>query len=142
MQYRLATLLAVAALGCGGGSRVHAVGETATVAAEGSAGGEVATASELELRADATAPAELRERMEHPLERPSLARIERPPVSSWVFAAHPSAMTDEESRPALEEETGEPHAAMSTVTSDPVGRELITTMAEADTKGARLRYVP
>jgi hypothetical protein len=141
MQYRLAMLVVVAALGCGAGQQVRSETSQDVVTVEATASVEAAD-EELELRAEVTTPAELRARVEHPLVRPPLAQIEQPAFISWVFAAHPGAITEEESRPALKDGTGEPRAAMSTVTSDPVGRELITTIAEADVDGARLRYVP
>jgi hypothetical protein len=94
----------------------------------------------LQLDANTTTPSQLRTRLAYPLERPSLARIQRPIVSSWVFVIRSGDVSPEESRPALMPGAGEPFPYRGSVTSDPVGRELITTMAEADADGARLRY--
>jgi len=90
---------------------------------------------------EATTPSELRTRLAYPLERPSLARIQPGPMPSWIFAAHPDSLP-EESRPVFRYPRADPEPYLSSVTSDPVGRELITTQAEADEDGARLRYTP
>ncbi len=143
MKYRLSgVFLVLAALGCGSSVTPRAEMSTTPANAQVTASSRVEADPGMELHADATSPAELRARVEHPLVRPSLAQIPSPSVASWVFAMHPGSPTAEESRPAFKPGTGEPHANMSAVTSDPVAPDLITTIAEADVDGARFRYVP
>lgn len=95
-----------------------------------------------ELTAHGTTPEELRTRVTNPLQRPSLARIRPEPAPSWIFAAHPDSVALEESRAAFRYPRADPEPYLGSVTSDPVGRDLITTQAEADADGTRLRYAP
>ncbi|MBW2461084.1 MAG: hypothetical protein JRH11_05525 [Deltaproteobacteria bacterium] len=129
----LAAILTAGLVACGGAAvTTPATGPTPQEATETSGATEASDDAAFTLTTvPQTSPAELRESMEEPPARVPIAHLPPPPVPSAVAAAAPSS----ESPPPRAVAAGEPHAAPPSVSSDPVGEHLVTTLFEVDTAG-------
>lgn len=135
VSFVLSLAMAALATACGGAQATPEAprGEEAVAEAEAPTAGD-----ELTLTTEAaTSPAELREEVtRNPPLRP-YSDLEGSNPQPAMTAA-PSA---EVAPPSRAEASGEPHQAPPSVSSDPVGRDLTTTVVDVDTEGdAHLRH--
>ncbi|RLB46551.1 MAG: hypothetical protein DRJ42_27400 [Deltaproteobacteria bacterium] len=131
----IAAITAGALIACGGASvPTPATGSPPQAATEASGATEASDDATLTLTTEPqTSPAELRESMQEASEpsRVPIAQLPPPAARPAVTAASPVS----ESPPPRAIAAGEPHAAPPSVSSDPVGEHLITTVFEVDTAG-------
>ncbi len=129
----LAAILTAGLVACGGATVTNpATGPTPQEATETSGAAEASDDAALTLTTEPqTSPAELRESMAERPARVPIAHLPPPAQPSAVAVASPVS----ESPPPRAIAAGEPHPAPPSVSSDPVGEHLITTVFEVDTAG-------